>query len=76
MVQRLLQTLRTLPRDTRDTLFLLGVIAWIVAPQIDHLPLWCSALVGLILLWRGHLVWQQQALPALKAWLDRWLGAA
>jgi hypothetical protein len=27
-----------LPRETRDTLFLLGVIAWTVLPHLSHLP--------------------------------------
>ena len=32
------QTLAALPRDTRDTLFLLGVIAWVMAPLVRQLP--------------------------------------
>ena len=35
-----------LPRESRDTLFLLAVIAWIIAPQTAHLPLWCSAMAA------------------------------
>jgi hypothetical protein len=35
--------LQLLPRDGRDTLFLLAVIAWVVLPQVGNLPLWCSA---------------------------------
>ena len=42
-----------LPRDTRDSYFLLGVIAAVIAPHADHLPLWSSALTALMLLWRG-----------------------
>ena len=61
------QTLATLPRDTRDTLFLLGVIAWVIAPQVAHLPWWSSALAAALLLWRGILSWRGQALPS------RWL---
>ena len=34
------------PRETRDTLFLLAVIAWTVLPHTSHLPLWCSAMAG------------------------------
>ena len=60
--------LGNLPRDTRDTLFLLGVIAWVVLPQIDHLPLWCSALAGAVLVWRGVLAWRSQPLPP-RWWL-------
>ena len=37
---------RHLPRDTRDTLFLLGVIGWTVLPHLAHLPLWCALLTG------------------------------
>ncbi len=55
--------LQHLPRDARDTLFLLGVIGWTVAPHLDHLPTWCAALTGLILLWRGRLALVGGALP-------------
>ena len=41
---------RAMPRDTRDTLFLLGVIALIVLPQTPNLPLWCIGLTGAVLL--------------------------
>ena len=67
--------LQHLPRDTRDTLFLLAVIAWIVAPQVPHLPLWCSALTGLILLWRASIAWRGHALPS-RWWLFALLTAA
>lgn len=55
--------LSALPRDARDTLFLLAVIAWVVAPQVAHLPLWTSAAVAALLLWRGVLAWRGSALP-------------
>ena len=35
-------TLASLPRDARDTLFLLAVILWVVLPQVSHLPVWCN----------------------------------
>ncbi len=38
-----------LPREGRDTLFLLGVIAWTVLPHVGHLPAWCTALTALVL---------------------------
>jgi transglutaminase-like putative cysteine protease len=57
------QTLSTLPRDTRDTLFLLLVIAWVVAPQVAHLPVWASLMAGAVLLWRGWLAWNVRPLP-------------
>ena len=63
-----LTTLRTLPREGRDTLFLLSVVAWVLLPQAAHLPLWCSLGAGAILLWRGWLALNARALPR-KAWL-------
>lgn len=54
---------RRLPRETRDTLFLLGVIAWVVGPHVSHLPWWCSALAGCVLLWRAWLALAGAALP-------------
>ncbi|HET9644752.1 MAG TPA: DUF3488 domain-containing protein, partial [Burkholderiaceae bacterium] len=54
---------RHLPRETRDTLFLLGVIAWTILPHLSHLPWWCVALAGLVLLWRSRLALTQSPLP-------------
>ena len=54
---------RHLPRETRDTLFLLGVIAWTVLPHAPHLPLWCILLTAAVLLWRGHLALSNAPLP-------------
>jgi transglutaminase-like putative cysteine protease len=62
--------LQSLPRDARDTLFLLGVIALILLPQIPNLPWWCSALAAIVLLWRGALAVQARPLPS------RWWRAA
>lgn len=53
----------SLPRDTRDTLFLLGVVAWLLLMQSPYIPVWCSGLGVAVLLWRGWLAWQQRALP-------------
>ncbi|MDP2370332.1 transglutaminaseTgpA domain-containing protein [Rhodoferax sp.] len=64
----MLQHLRNLPRDGRDTLFLLAVIAWVLVPQIERLPLWCSLLSGAVLLWRGVLAWHGRPLPS-RWWL-------
>jgi protein-glutamine gamma-glutamyltransferase len=52
-----------LPRDTRDTLFLLAVIGWITLLQTPHLPWWCAALTFGVLAWRGTLAWHNHALP-------------
>lgn len=52
-----------LPRETRDTLFHLFVIAWAIAPHLTHLALWCGVLTGLLLLWRLRLALGGGALP-------------
>jgi len=62
-----LPKLQTLPRDTRDTLFLLSVITLIVLPQVPNLPWWCSLLAAIVLLWRGSLAIQAKPLPT-KWW--------
>ena len=64
----MLQRLTHLPRDARDTLFLLVVIAWVILPQVERLPLWCSAIAAVVLLWRGHIAVQGQPLPS-RWWL-------
>jgi len=65
----------TLPREARDTLFLLCVIAIIVLPQVGNLPWWCSALTAVILVWRGTLAVRSQPLPG-KWWRIVLLGLA
>ncbi|HYP85104.1 DUF3488 and transglutaminase-like domain-containing protein [Variovorax sp.] len=60
-------SLSRLPRDARDTLFLLAVIGVIVLPQVSRLPVWCSALTALVLLWRGRLALTGQPLPG-RVW--------
>ncbi len=52
-----------LSRDARDTLFMLAVIAWTVAPHLSHLPTWCAALTGVILVWRARLALISGQLP-------------
>ena len=59
--------LQALPRDARDTLFLLAVISLILLPQLPNLPWWCSTLAGIVLLWRGTLAVQGRPLPG-KGW--------
>ena len=57
------QRLQTLPRDTRDTLFLLFVVAWVIVPQVTRVPLWTPFFVGALLIWRGSVAWQGRHLP-------------
>ena len=44
-----LPTFSHLPRDTRDTLFVLAVIAWVLAPLSLEVPLWCSLLSAAVM---------------------------
>ena len=68
MLNKFISTLNSLPRDSRDTLFLLLVITAVVLPQMAHLPLWCSGLVAGVLVWRGILAWKSKPLPS-RWWL-------
>jgi protein-glutamine gamma-glutamyltransferase len=68
----MLNTLRTraaaLPRDARDTLFLLAVIAWVMMPHAANLPWWCGVLAAGVLVWRAVLALRNKPLPG-KGWL-------
>ena len=59
-----LTRLHALPQQTRETLFVLLVVAWVLLPHLAQLPVWASALVGLMLLWRAQLALAGAALPA------------
>lgn len=61
------QRLASLPRETRDTLFLLALVGWVVVMQAQHLPLWVTALTAAVLVWRGALAWQGQPSPS-RGW--------
>ena len=54
---------RHLPREARDTLFLLAVIGWTVLPHLAHLPPWCGVLTAGVLLWRARLAIANAPLP-------------
>jgi protein-glutamine gamma-glutamyltransferase len=64
----MLTRLDALPRESRDTLFLLLVIGWIVLPQLGNLPVWCSLLAAAVLGWRAWLAIASRPLPG-KGWL-------
>ncbi|WP_295960354.1 DUF3488 and transglutaminase-like domain-containing protein [Rhodoferax sp.] len=72
---RWLTPFTTLPRDSRDTLFLLAVIAWVVLPQVGNLPVWCALTTAGVLGWRGWLAWKSRPLPS-RWWLAVLLGMA
>lgn len=59
----ILMRLKQLPRDARDTLFNLLVIAWTILPHVGNLAWWCSALSGTLLLWRMQLAISGRPLP-------------
>ena len=59
---------KRLPRDMRDSFFLLGVIAAVMAPHAGHLPWWSTALTTIVLAWRGLIAWRQRPLPS-RWWL-------
>ena len=84
--ERLATLLARAPRETRDTLLLLAVIAFTTAPHLAHLPAWCSLLVVAVLAWRAHIALRGGALPgrwsmwalllltgALTLWTERTL---
>ncbi|MFS2168053.1 transglutaminaseTgpA domain-containing protein, partial [Variovorax sp. Varisp62] len=66
-MNRVIRELAALPRDARDTLFLLCVIGLILLPQIENLPWWCTAITAMVLLWRASLSVQGRSLPS-KWW--------
>jgi transglutaminase-like putative cysteine protease len=70
-----------LPREARDTLFLLATIGWVVAPHLLHLPWWCTAMALALLAWRARLAalaaplpprWLVMALLAVATGLTAW----
>lgn len=60
----MLQRLHSLPRETRDILFLLLVVAWVLMPLTVQVPGWCSAMAGALLLVRGRIALRGQAMPS------------
>ena len=57
------QRLASLPREVRDTLFLLGLIGWVVALLSPNLPAWCWGGAAVVLGWRGLLTVKGLPLP-------------
>ena len=56
-----------LPREARDTLFQLVVIAWTILPHTGHLAFWCSALAAVVLIWRASITLSNRPLPSRTA---------
>ena len=63
MIATLRERAAHLPRETRDTLFLLTVIGWTIAPHLLHLPVWCGVMAVAVLAWRAQLALAAGALP-------------
>jgi protein-glutamine gamma-glutamyltransferase len=72
---RLAPPWRPVGRETRDTLFMLVVIAWTIAPHLMRLGAWVGVLCLVVLVWRGALAWRQGSLPS-RWWLVAILGIA
>lgn len=53
-----------LSRETRDSLFLMAVVAVCVMPHLSRLPLWAALLTPALLAWRGWLAWGERPLPS------------
>lgn len=51
------------PRETRDTLFMLALIAWTIAPHLLRLSPWLGLLCAAVLGWRARLALRQAPLP-------------
>ena len=80
-IGRLVALLRHLPREARDTLFVLGVIGLVIAPHLLHMPPWCTVMAVAVLGWRARLAitggalpgrWTVTALLLLAAGLTLW----
>ena len=54
-------------REARDTLFMIVLIGWTIAPHLFNLPLWVAGMTGVVLAWRGWLAWRQAPLPGRGA---------
>ncbi|MBP8271662.1 MAG: DUF3488 domain-containing protein, partial [Sphaerotilus sp.] len=65
-----------MPRESRDTLFLLAVLAWTLLPQCTQVPLWCAVLAYAALGWRAWLAWSGRALPSRHLMLLALAGAS
>jgi lytic murein transglycosylase B len=55
-----------LPRERRDTLFLLLMCAAAVGPLLPHLALWCGAFAAAVIGWRAWLAWTDRPLPGRR----------
>lgn len=66
---RFVEHLSNLPRETRDTLWLLLVVGWVISPLTPHVPVWTMPFAYGLLLWRAWLALTHRTLPG------RWVKA-
>jgi transglutaminase-like putative cysteine protease len=59
--------LRAPSRESRDTLFMVALIGWTIAPHLGHLPPGVALLAFAVLAWRARLAWKQAPLPGRNA---------
>lgn len=62
----------TLPREARDTVFVLAVVGWILLPLTATLPIWASALAYALLAWRASMALRQNPCPAAGSCWPCW----
>lgn len=65
--QDMRQRWQSLTREGRDTLWLLGMLAMVLAPHAERLPWWANLGAVGALAWRARLAWTDGPLP--KRWL-------
>lgn len=73
---RLRRLTQGLPRDTRDTLWLVAVVGFAVLPQLPRLPLWAVGVVLGLLAWRAALAVWERPLPPRGLLVALLLGVA
>ncbi len=56
-------TLAGMPRERRDTLFLLAVLGWTMLPHGQHLPAWTIAFAIALLGWRARIAVRSDRMP-------------
>lgn len=66
MTGRMNYRLAKMPREQRDTLFILGTIFFVLLPHFAYLPLWASIITGVTLLWRAWLTRGTAKLPGVS----------
>jgi len=56
-------------RERRDTMVVLLAVAFVALPQLEHLPLWATGVIGLLWSWRAWITLRNLPLPGHVAML-------